>query len=449
MKIIHYSLGFAPYRTGGLTKFCLDLMINQKNQGDTVALLWPGRIKIFGNKVGIKESEDTLTGIKSYELINPNPVPLDEGITNIDSFINSVDVEFYKRWFKDKKPDILHIHTLMGIHKELIIAAKECGVRTIFTTHDYYGLCPKVTLFHNGKVCDNDYECTQCVECNESALSLKKIMIMQSSVYRNLKTTKVVELLRHRHRRKFFEENNVEDKSEKKQISKSISAKDYMKLRQYYVQILEMIDIIHFNSSVTKNIYERFIKPKSSRLINISNSSIKNRRIIKRFDNENLRILYLSPTKPYKGFNILKNSLDQLWEEGHRNFIIDIFDGVNDVAPYMNINEGFNHKQLDSIFNEADVLIAPSLWWETFGFTVIEALSYGVPVIVTKNVGAKDIVGDGGYIIDGSVEAIKKVIKEILVDRSILENMNKFIANIDIMTQEDMVKEIYNIYIER
>lgn len=39
MKVLHYSLGFPPYRSGGLTKFALDLMREQLNEGNEVALL--------------------------------------------------------------------------------------------------------------------------------------------------------------------------------------------------------------------------------------------------------------------------------------------------------------------------------------------------------------------------------------------------------------------------
>ena len=46
MKILHYALGFPPYRTGGLTKYCIDLMLTQVEQGHEVALLWPGQITI-------------------------------------------------------------------------------------------------------------------------------------------------------------------------------------------------------------------------------------------------------------------------------------------------------------------------------------------------------------------------------------------------------------------
>lgn len=34
----------------------------------------------------------------------------------------------------------------MGLHCEFVDAAKELGIKTIFTSHDYFGLCPKVTF---------------------------------------------------------------------------------------------------------------------------------------------------------------------------------------------------------------------------------------------------------------------------------------------------------------
>ena len=48
MRILHYSLGFPPYRTGGLTKFTMDLMRQQVKDGHIVTLLWPGEMHFIG-----------------------------------------------------------------------------------------------------------------------------------------------------------------------------------------------------------------------------------------------------------------------------------------------------------------------------------------------------------------------------------------------------------------
>ena len=54
MRILHYSLGFPPYRTGGLTKFTMDLMRQQVKDGHIVTLLWPGEMHFIGKNTAVK-----------------------------------------------------------------------------------------------------------------------------------------------------------------------------------------------------------------------------------------------------------------------------------------------------------------------------------------------------------------------------------------------------------
>ena len=60
----------------------------------------------------------------------------------------------------------------------------------------------------------------------------------------------------------------------------------------------------------------------------------------------------------------------------------------------MNIHGRYSYDELEAIMDETDLLICPSVWYETFGYTVLEALSFGVPVLVSDTVGAKDIIPD-------------------------------------------------------
>ncbi len=203
MRILHYALGFPPFRTGGLTKYCTDLMLTQIEQGHYVGLCWPGQIGLIDKRIRIRKTKDW-KGILSFEIVNPLPVALDEGILDIEAYIKTVDSKPYFEFLKELSPDAIHIHTLMGLHQEFIDAAKQLGIRLVFTSHDYYGLCPKVTLFHDGKPCDDDHHCEDCIRCNLSALSIKKITLLQSPFYRILKNTSVVKRMRQRHRREFF-----------------------------------------------------------------------------------------------------------------------------------------------------------------------------------------------------------------------------------------------------
>lgn len=436
MRILHYSLGFPPYRSGGMTKYCIDLMLTQKELGNKVGLLWPGEINILKKNRVLKRKD--YSGIESYEIINPLPVPLDEGVLGVEYYMADGNCEICEQFFKSYKADIFHIHTLMGLHKEWITAAKKAGIKTLFTTHDYYGICPKVTLYREGTVCDCDHECLDCVNCNSGGLTQTKIRLLQSPVYRKIKGSEPVKTLRKRHRHNFyFQAASVQTAVKEQSIEKTVAIKkktDYQRLRNFYLNMLTEIDIIHFNSSVSQKVYKRYFIPQNSCVIPISHRGIRDNRTVKSFESSVLRISFLSPFKAYKGGTIIKNALDELWAQEKHNFNLRIIEQIESPSPYMIIQDGYRYDELKQIFKETDLLIAPSVWYETFGFTVLEALSYGVPVLVSENVGAKDLITEEyGIVIEPNIEALKQAILQLLEDREKcrlmnLNNVKKFTA---------------------
>lgn len=293
MHILHYSLGFPPYRTGGMTIFCVDLMDQQLKSGHQVSLLWPGQI--FGKAVRIKKGED-VNGIRNYELINPLPIPYDEGIQKIEAFTKAGDSNVFISFLKQVKPHVIHIHTFMGLYSSFVDAAKALDIRIVFTTHDFFPICPKVTMYRNGKICDSVRTCIDCPKCNSTALGLNRIQILQSPFYRTLKDTSVVKKLRKHHRDEYLNEKvqGIEESSR--------NAYDYLMLRKYYSEMLKKIDVIHYNSSVTQSVYEAIIGVNKNRRIPITHKAVSDNRKEKSFSSGQLRIRYLGPQGGVKGF---------------------------------------------------------------------------------------------------------------------------------------------------
>lgn len=445
MKILHYFLGFPPYRSGGLTKYAFDLMNAQAERGDDIYALWPGKMSFASSAVKIAKRK-SVGSIANYELINPLPVPLDEGIKDFDAYMKPCDKQIYKDFLSRLNPDAIHIHTLMGLHREFVTAANELNIKTVFTTHDYFGICPKVTLYKFDSACDCDDNCRDCIACNESALSLKKIKLMQSPLYRGLKNSPVVKKLRKRHRSEFFADETP--KTEPETYDNSQKADGYKKLRNYYIGILSDVDTIHFNSTVTKSVYERYFTPKDGRVLTITHKNISDHRSenTRKFDGM-LNITSLAPAKPFKGYNVLRNACDELWEEGKHDFKLRLFNHAPDSRPYMTVQEdGFNYALLGEIMKQTDVLVAPSVWYETFGFTVAEALSFGVPVIVSDRLGAKDIIADGGIIVQaGNKKELKEAIASL--DASKLDRLrNNIKSNVKIKDWQQFISENYELY---
>ena len=440
MKILHYALGFPPYRSGGLTKLCVDLMVQQAKEGHTVAMLWPGQMGFVKQKVVIKKHKNVkLSGqdILSFEVINPLPVSFDEGIADIAAFTENVEAEAYRRLLDDFQPDVIHVHTLMGLHKGFLEVAKDKKIRLVFTAHDFFPICPKVTMFRHGAVCDCVQTCENCGVCNATALSLNKIKILQSPVYRELKDSKIVKKLRKQHRDGYLSESTADDT-----VDPVGTADDYKKLRNYYYSLLKLMDMIHYNSSVTKKVYESVFDLPNSCIVEITHSDIKDNRKVKDYSIDCMRIRYLGPQSGAKGYKLLKSALDKLWNV-QQDFCLDIHFVPMESAPYIKSHDRYTYTELERIFDETDVLVAPSIWYETFGFTVLEALSYGVPVIISGNVGAKDILVQGAGAVIENIDAQKLFIALQSITPDKLRAMNEIIVDKQTVMQiEDMSRQI-------
>lgn len=441
MRILHYSLGFPPYRSGGLTKFCMDLMREQTKKGHDVSLLWPGEMKIFQKKNKIR-IHDKIDGIGNYEIINPIPIPFDEGVKYFDLFMQFGKSDVYETLLNRINPDVIHIHTLMGLHKSFLEVAKRKGVKLVFTAHDFFPICPKVTMFRHGSICSCVESCEECGVCNNTALNRKKIQILQSPFYRYFKNSMIVRFLRKKHRNVFLcNENENED------ISVG-NADDFKRLRNYYYSLLNLMDIVHYNSSVTMKVYERFFKLSRTVLISITHSGIEDHRKKRDFAKDCLRIRYMGPEAKGKGFFILKQAVSNLWREG-KCLVLDVHFSMDNKPEYIRCHGPFNSLDLSRIFEDTDVLVCPSIWYETFGYTVLEALSYGIPVVLSGTVGAKDIIEDGAGIIlhDISSSTLEKTLRNL--DNNTLKQMNDVICKKQRIETIDMMenvfeKELYN-----
>lgn len=131
-----------------------------------------------------------------------------------------------------------------------------------------------------------------------------------------------------------------------------------------------------------------------------------------------------------------------MWSK-QQNFSLDVHFTPIEMSPYIRVHDRYSYTELKKIFDETDVLVAPSIWYETFGFTVLEALSYGVPVIISGNVGAKDILAQGAGVVIENIDATKlfTTLQNLTPDK--LRAMNEIIVDQQaIMQIEDMSKQI-------
>ncbi|MFS9375296.1 glycosyltransferase family 4 protein [Streptococcus infantis] len=394
MKILHYTLGFQPQRTGGLVKYAEDLMLEQIAQGHQVTALYPGNIRLLSKKVGIKKVSSRK--FECYELLNSLPLALFGGISNPTAFLTSCDKNVYRTFLEEVQPDIIHIHSFMGLHKEFLKIAKNLNIKVVFTSHDYYGLAPVPHFYFNGvDYSDKNTNLTWNI-MSSNALSVKKLRFFQVPFYPTIR--KILKLL------------GKNPKSKKNLVIRDvIEEQDYSELRHYYNEMFHLIDGYLFNSSLAKNVYEiNEIQPANSIVLSITNSSIKQHQRLTTTNNK-IRVAYIGSDEEYKGyfdFIDFAGTLDQeLYEVATYGHL------PNEECPSFIEQKGYFTKEtIDSVYENIDILIVPSKWKETFGLITVEALSYGVNVFVSENVGSKDLLPET-HVFKNQNDLVVKVIE--------------------------------------
>jgi len=459
IKILHYSLGLPPFRSGGLTKYSVDLMVSQILNGDEVSLLYPGHFSLNGkHQINVDTS---IEHMRVYELLNPISIPLLSGIPRPDKHLRDVDVNIYTEFLKLIDVEVIHIHTLMGLNKELISAAKKLNIKTIFTSHDYFGICPKVNLIDlDGEICTDYDNGKSCIACNANGYSKPLVTLMQSKTYRNLKNSTILKKLRAYKQKLIIKKNKELTKSEQVNKKRNNENNDqfgpqYVKLRAYYIDILNNIDFIHYNSTVSKNAYEKYINNVNSKVLNITHSNIQDNRIQKSSNsNEPLKITYIGSIEKYKGLYFLLDVAERLLANKINNWKLNIYGknvniDTDEFKGKVNIKGTYVYDELENIFKNTDVLIVPSIWYETFGYIALEAFSYGVPVIITDLVGFKDMIVPGvtGIIIKASEDELYDNLQTIIEDREKLSHINQNIMELkNIYTMEKHTEDVMKLY---
>lgn len=390
MKIIQYSLGLPPYRRGGLPCYSTDLAM-ELSANNNVVLLYPGKIPFKLNTKMKFIIQKSIYPFKVIEMQNPLPVSLGLGIDASAPYMAKRNKDAIETFLKELNPDVIHLHTLMGLPIEFLQVAKDLNIKIIYTTHDFYGLCPKM-LNDNPKELLKSRKCSlDCMLCKKGP-SFEKIRIMQSHLYMQLKDTVLVKKIRQR------QKNKISVMPYEKQTNKvsTLEMENRFKLRLYYFQMFKLIDEFHFNSSVSKNYVEQYFPDVKGKIINITHKGLKRTNLeIKDFSNKSINIGYIGPYDEKKGFFQLIDVLKKIRKK-NTSFEFHAYGDIveNDIFKK---NWAKNHGIISSdemkyVYNNIDILIMPSLWHETYGFTVLEALSYDDVCLVSQNVGAKDLV---------------------------------------------------------
>jgi len=442
LRILHYSLGLPPYRGGGLTKYTKDLMIAQAECGHDVFLLYPSDLAFGFPNIKVKRNPD-FNGVRVFELKNPLTVPLLYGVRNTKFLIRDTlqQQNVLNELLDEIKPDVVHIHTLMGMPIAFLRLLRQKGIRSVYTTHDYFGLCFKVNFINDlQELCDGP-SAIKCAICNRN--SPKNLFLR----FRNEKF--LIPLKRLASFKKGpggVGTSMLKDKFNDYLLADKIDS--FEKALHFYSESFKLMDLIHFNSTVTSTVFNNILGHTNCNIISITHRGIQDNRFIRKYEKNVLRMGFIGSMDTYKGFPYLKEVLMEIPKKFDWNLLV--FGGavgIDSDEENIVFKGKYNNDNLQEVFLQMDVLIVPSVCKETFSLITLEALSFGVPIIVSDNVGAKDIISElDSCFIFRSRSELKDLIIEILNDRYKLEVFNKKIN--EMQWKYDMMDHVQNVIAE-
>lgn len=455
MNIAHYFLGFPPFHSGGLMIYATNLAKEQLKMGHKVSLLMPGKYSKNSEKSEIKYYQ-TSEGLPVYQIINSQPVSF-SGIGNPSEFIKPKNLNNFSRFFIENKIEVLHVHSLIGFPSELLDEAKRLNIKTIFTTHDYFGICPKIYLYkYDSLVCKEFQKGKDCVICNymsshQNEVRKRNIMLGTCSqiIYKMLR--KLAFYLKTKKNKKL---NKIQNIIKTQQDNKS---EEYAKFRDYYLKIIEKFDRVIFNSNETRKEFLNYVSLNKCNVAPVTHSMIKDNRSKFNYNsliNNKVVFLFMGYLNEEKGFYDLVNVLNDI-KMKYSNWKLTIYGNESEIClddfdkSFFEFRGTYDYTDLVEIFSKASILVMPSKCKETFGFIGLEACSYGIPVLASANVGFGDIMRSKRCgIIYKETENLRESLINILEKPQILDSYHNEILQNDfsLFLMQNHYKNVFEYY---
>lgn len=373
---------------GGTTLHCYDLIQSLRNDYNIHVLAPEGGLyKVYSY---FKDDSEELKFDGIYNNVSRTNLYSKEYKKLVEKIIDGLDI------------DVIHIHHMMGHYFDIVDAAKSRNIKTIYTAHDFYCLCPSINMLYNMEKCCLYLDKKDCAQCLKNKMGIA---------------------------------NNVVD------LWKS-----------RWEAFLGKIDVILTPSKSTKDILE-------SEFSNIQCQDIEHGINIKQrqgklMSDNKMNIAFVGVMAKHKGAEVVESLIKNIKDS---NISFHLFGDseykslTNNTKNYI-FHGKYKREQLPQLLadNNINLVCNLSIWPETYSYTLSETISCGVPVL-SYNIGAVaeriEKYGFGWTVpLDISNEALGKYIVNLKNDQDAYKKVIDALNSYRIKTINDMISQYLPIY---
>ena len=144
-------------------------------------------------------------------------------------------------------------------------------------------------------------------------------------------------------------------------------------------------------------------------------------------------ILYIGQLLMSKGIHVLINAVKQLKQDNVRLHIVGkgAFEGkLKELAgdDFRITFHGFvPHEKIGELYQRANVIVVPSIWYENSPGVIYESFSYGTPVIGSRIGGIPELIDDSnGFLFEpGNERELKEILEHLIENPSRLKKLEE------------------------
>jgi glycosyltransferase involved in cell wall biosynthesis len=356
---------------------------------------------------------------------------------------------FYLDFVKKMNPELVHVHSLIGLSGSIIELTRKMGVPVVVSLHNYWFICPRGDFLipPDYRLCpgpDRGLNCAACLP-RQNKLSRNTAYVkdtLKSLLKTNVRLKRRLQkyLMWLNRRRKGLPSGDSDEPAPGNfsAIPEPTGVFGYQFREEYFRHLLSQdTDLIIAVSQAVKRIFVRHGVPQEK--IRVLHSGIKATEELERVAAETSRKVrspivfgFFGPVQPYKGVHVLIDAFNRL-PEGSARLLIFGTGSSNYVSRLMRMAKpGVEFRgafdDLGKMLAEFDVAVVPPIWEDNAPLVVLESQAAGKPIIGANIGGIPDFVqhnANGLLFKAGDSEDLAKKMGELAASSPLVEYLGQ------------------------
>jgi glycosyltransferase involved in cell wall biosynthesis len=357
MRVLHIVHQYPPEQVGGTELYTLTLAHQQLEAGHSVAIFAPA------TSLAASAKKREVAGVKEYR---PHVGQRSGWRLFLSSFGDGSLIHAFAEALKEFQPDVVHVEHAMGLPASIVDQLVSVGVPFVVTLHDYWYICANAQLLTNydRTICSGPDRFRNCARCALNRVGLPSTQLLTPLIA-------------------------------------PVMARRNQKIRPF----LDKAEWLVAPTNFVKQVHEGFGIPSDKIRVIPHGIDVPDIEFIPAVPTvDSLRISYIGGLSWQKGVHILIQAVNKMPESG---VSLTIYGDKRPFPKYVNyLEEQVRHSgtslpgsidrdQLWSALNKSDIVVVPSLWYETASLIIQESFAAGVPVVASRIGALQERVSDG------------------------------------------------------